>query len=168
MNTTFGKGMNIRELKQHDIELHFFELMAEIEGGPSFDLSDSQLAGWLRRKIGRRLGGGARFYGLFENDTPIGLMALIIEDHPRYAGYSELVDLGVFPAYRQTGHGTILLNHAEWLSREAGVFCMYISTYAEDTSTIAYYGKRGFAPVATIPDFHGANYEGQVYMRKRL
>lgn len=160
--------MKIRELTPQDIEQFFFELMAEIEGGSSFDLSDSQLVGWLRRKIGRRWGSGAQFYGLFDDQIPVGLAGVIIDDHPYYAGHSELVDLGVVRAYRQAGHGTMLLNHIEQLSREAGVFCLVISTYAGDTATIAFYGKRGFAPVATIPDFHGPHDEGQVYMRKRL
>lgn len=160
--------MKIRELTPQDIEQYFFELMAEIEGGSSFDMSDSQLVGWLRRKIGRRWGSGAQFYGLFDGQTPVGLAGVVIDDHPYYAGHSELVDLGVVRAYRQAGYGTLLLNHAEQLAREAGVFCLVISTYAGDTATIAFYGKRGFAPVATIPDFHGPYDEGQIYMRKRL
>lgn len=160
--------MNIRPLTPPDLEQHFLPLMGEIEGGSSFDLADPQLAGWLRRKLARRCGSGAQFYGLFDEAQPVGLMALIIDDHPYYAGRSELVDLGVMHAYRQAGHGTTLLNYAEQLAREAGVFCLYISTYAGDTETIAFYGKRGFAPVATLPDFNGADDEGQVYMRKRL
>jgi GNAT superfamily N-acetyltransferase len=60
------------------------------------------------------------------------------------------------------------LHHAEQLAREAGVFCMYIATYAADTDTIAFYGRRGFAPVAVLADMYGAQDEGQVYMRKRL
>jgi ribosomal protein S18 acetylase RimI-like enzyme len=158
----------IRELTPQEVEHFFFELMAEIEGGSSFDLSDPQLVGWLRRKIKRRWGSGAQFYGLFEGETPVGLAGLVIDDHPYYAGHSELVDLGVVPAYRQAGHGTRLLHHAEQLARQAGVFCLYIATYAGDTATVAFYGKRGFAPVATLPDLYGAHDEAQVYMRKRL
>ena len=160
--------MKIRKLTRLEIEDQFWALMGEIEGGRSFDSADPRLVAWLQRKIERRWGSGAQFYGLFDEEQPVGVMAIIIDDHPYYAGHSELVDLGVVLAYRQGGHGTMLLNYAERLSREAGVFCMYISTYAGDTETIAFYGKRGFAPVATLPDFNGVDDEGQVYMRKRL
>ncbi|MBK8431285.1 MAG: GNAT family N-acetyltransferase [Chloroflexi bacterium] len=160
--------MEIRQLTLQDVEERFLELMADIETGDSFDFADPQWVGWLKRKIARRWGAGAQFYGLFAADEPIGLLGLIIDDHPYFAGRSELVDLGVMPTHRRAGHGTRLLKYAEQLSREAGVVCMYISTYAGDTQNITFYGQNGFAPVATLPDFYGVNDEGQVYMRKRL
>lgn len=160
--------MEIRPLTPQDIEEHFFELMADIETGDAFDFADPQWVGWLRRKIARRWGAGAQFYGLFAAEEPIGLLGLIIDDHPYFAGRSELVDLGVVPTQRRAGHGTRLLAYAEQLSREAGVLTMYISTYAGDTDNITFYGQNGFAPVATLPDFYGPASEGQVYMRKRL
>ena len=159
----------IRDVSQNEVVECFFYLMAEIEAGDHFDNSDDQYCKWLNRTISRRFGSGARFFGCFDrSNVPIGLGAVIIEDHPMFPGYSELVDLGVFAEYRRSGRGSELLAHAENLSREAGVFCMYIATYAGDAEIIAFYGRHGFAPVATLPDIHGPDDDGKLYMRKRL
>ena len=115
------------------------------------------------------MGQGGRFYGLFtEDERPIGLMALMIDTSPLYAGYSELLDIGVNAAYRRRGHGTALVEHALRLSRDAGVHCMLVMTYAGSTDVIRFYGKNGLVPVATIPDVHGPDDEGRIVMRRRL
>ncbi len=147
----------------------FWELMVEIESSSTFDHSNPDHTAWLERRIARRIGAGVQFFGLFgEDGAPIGLSGLLIADHPMFAGHSELTNLGVFASHRGQGHGSALLDHAEEVSREAGVYCMYITTYAADVDVIAYYGKRGFAPVATLPDLNGPGDEGQIYMRKIL
>ncbi len=159
----------IRELTQEDILETFFDLMIQVESSDAFDMKNSSHVEWLKRKISRRFGCGARFYGYFlEDDTPVGLMGLVIEDNPMLPGYSEVLDLGVYEKYRCKGIGEKLMNHAEELSRETSVCCLYVCTYSADSKVIAFYGKRGYVPVATHPDVHGTNSEGQVYMRKKL
>ena len=78
------------------------------------------------------------------------------------------LDLGLHPEYRGKGYGTELLQHAEALAREVGVRSLYVSTYARERRVIAFYGKHGLVPVATLPDVHGPDDEGMVYMRKVL
>jgi ribosomal protein S18 acetylase RimI-like enzyme len=159
----------IRELTQDEVVETFFDLMIQIESGDKFDKTNSCHVNWLNRKISRRFGCGARFYGHFlEDSTPTGLVGVVIEDHPMLAGYSEVLDLGVFKEFRTNGIGGELMEYAEELSRKASVYCVYVSTYSADTKLVAYYGKRGYVPVATHPDVHGPNGEGQVYMRKKL
>ena len=159
----------IRELTQDDVIQIFFDLMIQVESSNKFDKANSRHVEWLKRKIARRFGCGARFYGYFlDEGMPVGLMGVVIEDNPIITGYSEVLDLGVYEKYRCTGIGEKLMKHAEELSREASVCCVYVSTYSGDSRVVAFYGKRGYVPVATHPDVHGISHEGQVYMRKRL
>ena len=53
-------------------------------------------------------------------------------------------------------------------ANELDIYCMYLSTYAKKYEAIAFYGKNRFVPVATLPDVHDPNDEGNVYMRKIL
>ena len=165
----------IRDLSQNEVIEFFLDLVIEIESGVHFKKENVQHTQWLKRQISRRFGSGAQFFGYFdEQNIAIGLGAIVISDHPFFpqykelGGYSELVNLGVFSQYRGQGVGSKLIEHAEQLSKEAGVFCMYIATYAGSTENIAYYGKRDFTPVATLPDVNGPYDQGRLYMRKRL
>jgi hypothetical protein len=45
---------------------------------------------------------------------------------------------------------------------------MLMMTYAADYDVIAFYGKNGFIPVATIPDVFGPKAEGNAVLRKVL
>ena len=159
----------IRELNIDEVMADFFSLMVEVEFLGDFDSTNVEHGAWLERKIRRRFGAGARFFGLFgEDGRSMGLCSLIIDDHPEMAGHSELVDLGVYEEFRRKGHASSLIAYAEDLSRGAKLHCMYIATYAAEAESVAFYGKRGFAPVATLPGLNGPENEGQVYMRKIL
>ncbi|MBC8479064.1 MAG: GNAT family N-acetyltransferase [FCB group bacterium] len=158
----------IRKLSKKEVFRDFFDLMIEIEAGDHFDASDEAHITWLNRQITRRFGAGAQFFGLYQNDIPVGLAAVVVDDHPEFPGYSELVDLGIYPDYRLQGFGSALIEFAEQLSIKAGVFCMYIATYAGDTDAISFYRKNGYLPVCTLPDVHGPDDRGRLYLEKRF
>lgn len=159
----------IRNITQQEVLGIFLELIAEIEMGNHFDKSNDKHRKWLKQKVSRRFGCGATFYGYFNSDnTPIGLGSVIIDDSPLFQGTSDLLDLGVFPRFRRSGFGTKLINHAESLAKDAGMYCMYISIYAGDNAAISFYTNYGYTPVAVLPDVHGPDDEGNLYLRKRL
>ncbi|MBA3029010.1 MAG: GNAT family N-acetyltransferase [Desulfobacteraceae bacterium] len=159
----------IRNISQEEVFDLFFDLIIDIEMGDHFDKTNESHLKWLEQKVSRRFGCGAIFYGYFDTDkAPIGIGSVVIEDHPIFQGYSELLDLGVIPKFRGLGYGTKLVQHAEHLSRDAGLFCMYISTYAGDEIAISFYTKCGYTPVAVLPDVNGPKDEGKLYLRKRL
>jgi ribosomal protein S18 acetylase RimI-like enzyme len=161
----------IREISQDEVFKHFYRLAAEVECGNHFDFSNPRHEEWLRRKIAIYFYSGAKFFALFlEEGTPLGYAALLIEDKLEDAAYSgqtsELLEIGVLGEFRGKGYGKILLDHAEGLSKERDAYCMYIKTWAKDYKVIAFYGRCGFVPVATLPDVYGPGDEGDIYMRK--
>jgi GNAT superfamily N-acetyltransferase len=151
---------------------HFFKIATEVECGSHFDFSNPKHEAWLRRKYDRYEYAGNKFFAAFQKDgTPVGYGILVVEEgldgiKQVFAQKTELISLGVSSEYQGMGYGKKLVEYAERLSRETGAYCMYISTYAKDHGVIDFYGKCGYAPVATLPDVHGPGDEGLVYMRK--
>lgn len=163
----------IKEIGEQDVVDHFFELMGELECGNHIDCGNPKHATWLRKLISLRIAMGVRFLAYFLDDgTPAGFIALKFDEGPeglaRGWGKSEILDLGFLEPYRGKGYGTELLRYAEDVSRDVGVHSLYVSTYAKQNRAIAFYGKNGLVPVATLPDVHGLGDEGMVYMRKVL
>jgi ribosomal protein S18 acetylase RimI-like enzyme len=163
----------IREISQDELFKYFYRLAAEIECGHHFDFSNPRHEEWLRRKIAILFYSGAQFFALFlEDGTPAGYYALFVEEKLEAAAFSgqtsELLEIGVLPEFRGKGYGKTLLEHAEGLSGKSNVYCMYIKTWAKDYKVIAFYGRCGFVPVATLPDVYGPGDEGDIYMRKIL
>lgn len=159
----------IKQISETEVLQNFFELMIDIEVGEKFDRSNSKHVEWLKRMIARRFGSGATFFALYSKaSVALGIASVLINDSPILEGHSELLDIGVFQDHRRSGHGTTLLKHAELLSKEAGVYCMYISTYEGDTDNIKFYELQGYTLVATIPYRYGPNDKGQVYLSKKL
>ncbi|WP_176706688.1 GNAT family N-acetyltransferase [Paenibacillus hemerocallicola] len=74
---------------------------------------------------------------------------------------AELLQIGVSRGCKRSGSGTKLLRHAEEVVRSRWAYCLFIMTYAEDCDVIAFYGKNGFVPVATLPDVYGPGLEGK-------
>jgi ribosomal protein S18 acetylase RimI-like enzyme len=72
------------------------------------------------------------------------------------------------PDPRGKGYGSELLLHVEKLAIERGTTSPYASTYAKEHRVIAFYGRNGLAPVATLSDVDSPGDEGMVFMRKRL
>ena len=163
----------IKQIDEKEFVGKFFTLMAEVECGDHFDPSNASHTKWVRKRIAIHYFRGTCFYAYYLDDkTPIGFVAVLIdkglEDVQCFGQYTELLDIAIFPKYQGKGYGTKLLKHAETVSREADAYCMYISTTATNYDIIAFYGKNGFVPVATMPDVHGPNEEGNVWMRKIL
>jgi GNAT superfamily N-acetyltransferase len=162
----------IRNINQDELFRYFYRLAAEVECGNHFDFSNPRHEAWLRRKNARYEFCGARFFGLFlKNGTPVGYAVLLIEEFLEnvnnvFGQKTELPAIGIIDGFRGKGYGKQLLDYAEDISRKSGAYTMYISTYARDYEVIAFYGRNGYAPVATLPDVHGPGDEGQVLMRK--
>jgi ribosomal protein S18 acetylase RimI-like enzyme len=159
----------IREITQNDIQRDFLPLMAEVEAGSWFNTTNLSHAAWLHERVSRRIGRGGKFYALYSSDgTPMGLYCLLIEEHPVFLGYAEILDIGIFQQFRRHGHGTHLLQDAENKSRVQNMYCLYVSTYAGDDAAIAFYKEYGFCPVAELTGLNGPNDRGQLFMRKDL
>ena len=162
----------IREITAEEALRHFFKLAAEVECGNHFDCSNPRHEEWLRRKYARYEFCGDKFFAAFLKDgTPAGYAILRIEEWPEnvsqvFAQKTELLSIGVQNELQGKGYGKQLLDYAEEISRKSGAYTMYISTYAKDHEVIAFYGKNGYVPVATLPDVHGPGDEGMAYNRK--
>jgi GNAT superfamily N-acetyltransferase len=163
----------IRELLEPEFVETFFDLMAEAECGRHFRPGNEAHVRWVRHRIAVHYFRGARFFAFeLEDRTPVGFSAVLVdqalEGAPSFGHYSELLDIAFLPDHRGKGYGAELLAHSETFARESGAYCMYIKTYARNNDQIAFYGKAGFVPVATLPDVHGPGDEGTVCMRKLL
>ena len=160
----------IKQIDQAEVERHFFGLMAEIECGNHFRADDPGHVEWLRKRINLRFVQGATFHGYFLDDgRPVGFIAVLLDQGPgSFRGKLEILDFGFLPDHRGKGYGTELLGHVEGLATEMGATSLYTSTYAKEHRVIAFYGRSGLVPVATLPDVHGSGDEGMVYMRKKL
>lgn len=163
----------IRQIPEGEFVDTFFDLMAEVECGEHFDSTNAAHVEWVRRRVAVNYFRGARFFAYYlNNKSPVGFAAVLIdkglEGVPCFGQYTELLDIAVLPQHRGKGYGAELIKHAERLSREAGAYCMYMTTYAGNHKLIAFYGKHGYVPVATMPDVHGPGDEGHVWMRKIL
>jgi GNAT superfamily N-acetyltransferase len=161
----------ILEISQEELFKYFYRLAAEVDCGDHFDFSNPQHEQWLRKHVAIDYYRGAHFFAIFlEDSTPVGYGSVLIEE--KLEGIvcsgqkSELLDIGVLNEFRGKGYGKTLLDYAERVSRESGVYCLYIKTYAGKNDTIAFYGSNGFVPVAGLPDVYGPGDEGDLFMRK--
>lgn len=151
---------------------NFFELMGEIEIGNEFNPNKPNHIRWLEKRIHQHFERGVQFYTVYSNNkVAMGFIALWLDegldDIPYLGQYSEILDLGVLPKYRGQGLGSKLLSFAESIASSSH-YCIYLSTYAKDHRVISFYGRNNYTPVATMPDVHGPNDEGRVWMRKIL
>lgn len=162
----------IKEVLEKDFNI-FFQLMAEVECGDHFDFANQNHVSWLKRRIATRFYMGTRFFAHYLDDgTPVGFAAVLIDDGPEgipcFGHKAEITDIAIFPSFRGNGYGAELLTHVEGFAKQNGVYCLCASTYAKGYKVIAFYGSRGFVPVATLPGVHGPNDEGMVFVRKVL
>jgi len=163
----------IREIAEHEFVEAFFPLVAEVECGDHFRHTDPAHVKWLQDRIAVYYRRGARFFARYLDDgTPVGFIALLL-DAPLegvlcFGQYAEILSFGVVRERRGQGHGKELLAHAVSFACGSGAYCLYASTYARSHEVIAFYGRNGFSPVAVLPDVHGPNDEGTVWMRKIL
>jgi GNAT superfamily N-acetyltransferase len=160
--------MTIRELDQAGLE-PFVELMGQIEVGSQFDGSDPELAGWVRDKIRRRCGSGARFYAMYDDGEPVGIAGLVIEKIPCTKwSRCELVDIGIYKEHRRKGYGSKLLGFAEEQARAAGCWAVHLLAYSADRDAIAFYLANGYAVVGAVADTNGPEEDGDAWLRKVL
>ena len=68
----------------------------------------------------------------------------------------------------RTGGGDALAFPALDEARAAGAYCLYVTTYAGNKDSMTFCIHLGFVPVASHPDVHGPDDEGNVYLRKIL
>ncbi|WP_183192538.1 GNAT family N-acetyltransferase [Brevibacillus fluminis] len=129
---------------------------------------------WLRNRVHLHFARGAQFFGYHaeEECEPTGIVVILHEEAPSgiptLGARGEILDIAVSEQLRRKGVGSILLAHAEKVLRERCVYCMFAMTAADDYDVIAFYGKNGLVPVATLPDVYGQGYEGNIFLRKIL
>jgi GNAT superfamily N-acetyltransferase len=159
----------IQQMSEQDVQRTCLPLMAEIEAGSWFHADDSEHVTWLRRCVSRRVGRGGVFYVLAEDDAaPLGLSCLVIDDYPVREGHAEVLDLVIVASHRRKGYGTLLIRDAVRRCREAGLCCIYVSTYAGDADAISFYQHVGFRSVAELPRLNGPTDRGQLFLRMDL
>ncbi len=161
----------IQEIIETDFVERFFFLMAEVECGKHFHKENSAHVDWLKKRISVHYFSGARFYAYsLEEIVPVGFIAVLmdkgLEGVPCFGQYAEILDIGIFSEYRGKGYGTKLIEFSENVARKSGAYCLGVFTSASDRDAIAFYGKNGFLTAATLPDVHGPNDAGKVWMRK--
>lgn len=162
----------IKEIREEEIE-SFLDLLAEIEH-VKLDRRIPEHDQWIRNRVHLYYRRGALFFSYQENEPekPSGIVVVLHERGPAgidaLGARAEVLAIGVTKNVRRNGIGSILLKHAEAVVKERGATCLMMMTYAEDYDVIAFYGKNGFVPVATIPDVFGPKLEGTVILRKRL
>jgi GNAT superfamily N-acetyltransferase len=79
----------------------------------------------------------------------IGFVCVWLEQEPEsyltsLAGYANISDLVVMPAYRQHGYGLALLQRAEAFALEQGATALRINALAKNSAARAAYRKAGF------------------------
>jgi len=157
--------ITIRSLDR-DAATAFADLVAEAELGTHYRPADPEHRAWVERAIDRYVAAGAQLYGAFEAaGAPLGYVALLIDERPGFRCKGEIISLGVSPAQRRRGVGSLLVRHCLDACRELGLYCCYVATYAGAAETICFYLRCGFVPVATLPDVHGPGDEGQIHLR---
>jgi ribosomal protein S18 acetylase RimI-like enzyme len=160
----------IKEIFIDDLDV-FYRLIAEVECGEYFNFDNKNHIDWLNKKISISLNRGVRYFAYYcDEEKPAGYISLLIEDGLEgvpFIGYScEILQIGIFQEYRRMGLGTELLNYADEFSISSNVNCLYVHTSASNYKVVAFYGKSGFVPLATIPDVFKPNNDGMVCMRK--
>ena len=160
----------IKAVLEHELD-PYLPLLAEVEHS-KLDLSNPEHERWLRRRMHRHYQRGALFYAYHDDgeEDAYGIIAVLHEDAPQgidmWGARAEVLDIGVSKGHRRKGIGSKLLQHAEEIARDKGAYCLFMMTYAADYDVIAFYGKNGFIPVATIPDVFGPGLEGNAVLRK--
>lgn len=165
-------GFKIKEISLGQIE-PYLDLMAEIEH-TKLNRNNASHERWLRNRIKSYEARGAMFfvYDDHMHEEISGIVTVLHEHAPEgieaLGARAEILQIGVTNSSRRKGVGSLLLKHAEQIVRSRGAYCLFMMTYAEDSDVIAFYGKNGFVPVATLPDVYGPTLEGNVFLRKLL
>ncbi len=102
---------------------------------------------------------GSEIYGVWEQDTPVGLLAVVDMSHPD-ADLDEGDDpdgiyiwrLMVDQAHQGRGHGRAALAFAKSLARERGRSNLIISVVDEPGGAMPLYEEFGFRPTGRIVD----------------
>lgn len=63
------------------------------------------------------------------------------------ADEAELLLIGIYPAYRRTGHGRVLLDHVFAALRAAGASRLFLEVAESNPAATSLYRAAGFAPV---------------------
>lgn len=149
----------------------YMDLLAEVEH-VQLDRKNPSHERWLRKRIRGYEERGAKFFAYHDphDKERYGIVTVLHEEAPEgidsLGARAEVLNIGVNRQARRSGVGSILLKIAEQYARRRGAYCLFLMTYAEDYDVIAFYGKNGYVPVATLPDVYGSNLEGNVFCVK--
>lgn len=81
----------------------------------------------------------------FQNDTPVGYVALAIKDFGyRKSKYVEIENIGVNPEFRSKGIGHLLMQATEKWAKEQNATKLYVSAYFKNIKAINFYKREGF------------------------
>ena len=147
--------------------------MASLEAGDHYDPGNPRHVEWVRKQISTQFLRGVKFFACYLGDrTSVGIASLLINARPDGVSdcwrSAELLDIGIFDGLNGKGYGTELLKHVEDFARRAGVYCLFMQTYAYNHQAISFHGRNEYVPVGALPGVHGPDDEGAVFVRKVL
>jgi len=162
--------LGVRSIGIREIE-PYLDLMAEVEH-VLLDRRNQNHDRWIRRRVQSYFDRGARLFAYHDpnDENRFGIITVLHEEAPEGIGAlgarAEILNIGVNPTARRQGVGSELLKIAEEFAARRGAYCLLLMTYAEDYDVIAFYGKNGFIPTASLPDVYGPDLEGNLFLRK--
>jgi [ribosomal protein S18]-alanine N-acetyltransferase len=83
------------------------------------------------------------------------------------ATVGHIITIDVAPWARRSGFGTILMDAAEDRLREHDCKAVYLETAVDNAAAIAFYNRRGFSHLSTIPRYYDGKLDA-LLMGKRL
>ncbi len=89
----------------------------------------------------------------------------------RAADEAEILTICTRPAFRQKGHGKLLVQHLESLLRKEGVKSLFIEVAISNNAALALYASSRFEKAGTRKNYYersGGAHEDALIMRKRL
>lgn len=103
--------------------------------------------------------GGAEIYGLWDGETPVGMMAVIdtsnpeqIPDEGERQNTLFLWRMMLDAAHQKSGHGTAALDFAVDLARDKGLVDVTVSSVEAEGSAIPFYERYGFRRTGEVLD----------------
>ena len=146
--------MRIREYRQGDFDT-LWRLDQECFP-PNIAYSRFELMSYIRRR--------SAFTLVAENGTAISGF-IVAERHPRnQAGH--IITIDVRSTARRAGVGGTLMDAAETRLQESGCAAVYLETAVNNEAAIAFYKRRGYFVLSTVPRYYDGKLDALVMGKK--
>lgn len=92
-----------------------------------------------------------QYFAALDDDEPIGLAALRLDDGESFRHRAVVLNLYVDPIARGKGVGTLLLTHLAEVALAQGILQLELGVNAESKGAIRLYEKNGYTVIGTMP-----------------